>query len=741
VGILLEIAGGGKMAEQLKRAICGLCASHCRYKVRVEDDRFLGVDYRTKQQSPVAEMWRKVIAGCPRAVAAPEFLYHPDRLNYPLKRVGRRGENQWQRVTWEQALDEIAEKLKELRDNYGAEALAITTSGEQNSAEEYRVRFQSLFGTPNYLGPSTCGVSFLLSHLLTGWMDFMPRLRPETRCFLLLGVNSPAAGPMLWKIIREARKGGLKLIVVDPRGTDMAMAADLWLQPKPGTDAALLLAMVNTIISERLYDQEFVTSWCYGFEKLVERVREYPPEKVTDITWVPAEKIREAARMYATNKPAAAFHANGLEEQPRALSALHLRYILPAITGNLDIMGGDVLMEPHPRARLAADIELIDKMPAEQQEKRIGGKEFKLYSWAVFEKLRDNVRKVRETPPTSFWITGTAHAPSVFRAMINGNPYPVKALITVAKNPLLSFPNTKLVYEALTRLDLHVAMDVFMTPTCRLADYVLPAACFFEKPTLQGGDYDLYLQGGEAAVTPMYERKPEYYFWRELGVRLGQEEYWPWKTLEEAYDYRLAPLGITFKEFMAGKGYDNPPTRHRKYEARGFGTPTGKFEIYSTILEELGYDPLPSYKEPVRSLVSDREMAKEFPLILISGSRNRRYYHSQGRQLESLRKRDPDPIAQINPEAGSELGIKDGDWMWIETPVGRVRFKCKYFRGIDPHVVQAEHGWWFPEEPSLDALWQSNINAVLDDAPELCDPVSGNFPLRGQLCRVHKAED
>jgi len=730
----------GEMAEQTKRVICGLCASHCRYKVKVRDNEFLGIDYQPRQQFPVAEMWRQVIAACPRAAAARELLYHPERLNYPLKRVGKRGENRWQRISWDQALGEIADKLQRLKASYGAETIAITTSGEQNSAEEYRVRFQSLLGTPNYIGPFTCGISFLLSHLLTGWMVFMPHLRPETRCFLLLGVNSPAAGPIFWRVIREAKKGDLKLIVVDPRGTELAKIADLWLQPKPGTDSALLLGIINTIITEQLYDREFVARWCYGFEGLADRVKEYPPEKVAEITWVPAEKIREAARLYATNRPSQVFHANGLEEQAQPLSALHLRYILPAITGNLDIPGGDVLMEPHPYARLAADVELVDHMPREQHEKRIGASQFRLYSWDVFLRLRDNIRKVRETPLTSFWITGTAHGPSVFRAMLTGNPYPVTALITVAKNPLLSLPNARLVYDALMKLELHVAMDIFMTPTCRIADYVLPAACYLEKPTLQGGDYDSYLQGGEAAVSPMYERKPEYFFWRELGIRLGQEKYWPWKTLEEAYDYRLAPLGVTFREFMEAKGYDNPPTRYKKYETKGFGTSTGKFEIYSTFLENLGYDPLPSFKEPARTLAKEPKIETEFPLFLISGGRSRYFYHSQGRQLESLRRHAPDPVAQINPQTGSELGIADGDWIWIETTLGRVKFKCKYFPDIHPRVIQAEHGWWFPENPSPESLWHSNINAVLDDAPELCDPVSGNYPLRGQLCRIRKAE-
>jgi anaerobic selenocysteine-containing dehydrogenase len=278
-----------------------------------------------------------------------------------------------------------------------------------------------------------------------------------------------------------------------------------------------------------------------------------------------------------------------------------------------------------------------------------------------------------------------------------------------------------------------------MTPTCKIADYVLPAACCFEKASLQGGNYTLYLQGSEAAVAPLYERKPEFYFWRELGIRLGQEEHWPWQTLEEVYDYRLAPMGLTFRRFMDGKGYDNPPSRERKYESKGFGTPTGKFELYSTMLEKMGYDPLPYWREPRVSKMNDAKLDADYPMTLLAGARNRRFYHSQGRQLASIRKRDPEPIAQLNSQTAESLGISDGDWLWIETPIGRATFKCRHFDGIAPDVVQAEHGWWYPEDPSLDGTWRSNINAVLDDDPDLCDAVSGNFIFRGQRCRIYKA--
>jgi len=708
--------------------------------VVVEDGRLIGVE------PPASERWKAHILGCPRSRAGPEFVYHPDRLNYPLKRVGQRGENNWQQIGWEQALDDIADRLIETRNVYGPEGLAIGGGGDSYFAEEYRVRFQSLYGTPNFVSHAAiCGsASYQISHLLCGSIIYFPYLTRETRCVLLLGTNPATALGYFWRTIRDAREHGLKLIVVDPRRTQPAMAADLWLQPRPGTDAALLLGMANTIIEEELYDKDFVTRWCHGFDQLAERVKDYTPERVAEITWVPADKIREAVRLYALAKPALTYHMMGIEEQPNASQAIHARYVLNALAGNIDIPGGDLLNEPHPQARLAGDLELLDMMSPEQQDKMIG-KEFHLCSWPVFHKIRENVGKVIPRPLSSYWISGFAHSPSVFRAMITGQPYPVKAMINQAHNPLLNYANTKLVYEALKKLDLNVVMDVFMTPTCQLADYVLPAAGCMEKPVLMGADYYLRLQGGDAAIEPLYERKPEYYFWRELGLRLGQVDHWPWKTQEEAYDYRLAPMGLTFREFMDKGGFDSPRHRYRKYEESGFGTPTGKFELYSTILEGLGYDPLPSYEEPPQSPIRTPELAKEYPLILITGSRNFRYFHSQGRQIESIRKRSPDPLAEISRSRADELGIGDGDWIWIETPVGRSKLKCQCSDSILRDVVSAEHGWWFPEdsgqEPSLHGLWKSNINVVLDDDPDASDAASGTWVLRGQLCKVYKAQE
>ncbi len=194
---------------------------------------------------------------------------------------------------------------------------------------------------------------------------------------------------------------------------------------------------------------------------------------------------------------------------------------------------------------------------------------------------------------------------------------------------------------------------------------------------------------------------------------------------------------MTFKEFIAGTARNNPPLPVKKYEANGFGTPTGKYELYCTTLKELGYDPLPSYKEP-EMIVAD--MAGDFPLTLISGCRNHHYYHSQGRQLESLRKKSPDPMAEISPETGKHFGIANGDWVWIETPIGKAKFRCEYSPDMTTQVIQAEHGWWYPEDDSVESFFLSNVNAIIDDDLDTCcDPLSGGHVFRGLMCKVYRA--
>jgi anaerobic selenocysteine-containing dehydrogenase len=332
--------------------------------------------------------------------------------------------------------------------------------------------------------------------------------------------------------------------------------------------------------------------------------------------------------------------------------------------------------------------------------------------------------------------------------MITGKPYSVRALINVANNPMVTQANTKVVYKALKSLDLYVVTDYWLTPSADIADYVLPVASWMERPFLYsiGSGVDTGLTAGDqglpSSIPGEYDHKNDYEIFRELAIRLGFGEYFPWKTLEESFDYRLKRRGITFREFLDNGGFDFPFTPEKRYLKQGFATATGKIELYSTVLERLGYDPLPQYEEPRESPISTPELAKEYPLILMTGPRFKFMHHSEMRNIEAIRHHHPDPLVQMHPDTAMGLSIKDGDWVWIETRRGRIRMRCKYFDGLHPQVVSAEHGWWFPElpgeEPWLHGVWESNIGVVLDDDPDVCNPKGGGWPLKALLCKIYR---
>lgn len=436
----------------------------------------------------------------------------------------------------------------------------------------------------------------------------------------------------------------------------------------------------------------------------------------------------------------------GTEHLQNSIEAIHARLILAAITGSIDVEGGHHI-SALPKCRSYPQLEKIEQVSPQQKQKQLGSDRFKFQGWPGFDLILESSLPVWQRPYSIISNQSNAHAPTVYRAMLTGKPYPVLAAITQASNPMITQANTKLVYKALRSLDFYVVMDLWRTPSAELADYILPIASWLERPALLVTS-DSAFYGGEkalpSAIPGQYDHRTDYNVLRELGMRLGQEQEWPWKDLEEVYDYMLEPIGMTFKEFMDKGGFDFPPDEYKKYEKMGFATYTGKVELYSTVLERLGYDPLPRYEEPFETPISCPDLAKEYPLMLITGGRFLPMYHSEHRQIDLVRKRHPHPLVQINPETAKGLDINDGDWVWIESPRGRIRMKCQLFEGIDPRVVHCEHGWWFPElpgeEPWLHGVWESNVNILTDDEPEHCNQISGIWPLKTALCKVYKAK-
>jgi anaerobic selenocysteine-containing dehydrogenase len=693
------------------------------------------------------------VKACLKLRGAKEWMYHPGRLSYPLKRAGERGEGKWQRISWPQALDELAEKLQQIKEESGGEAIGLTT-GTMRTRGDLQARFFHLLGSVNYGGvPNICrGPEQGVAAAMFGWplrASVSVVLGATTKCFLLVGIDPSKSTTRLWKTLRDAKKAGIKLIVVDPRRTQTAELADLWLQLRPATDTALLMSMINVVIEEELYDKEFVDKWCYGFDELRERAREYPAEKVAEITWVPEEKIKEAARMYAANRPASSLHGMGVEHHSNHIQAIQARYALCAITGNVDVEGGSYMPGP-AKCITEPELELWELLSVEQKKKQLGSERFKFLHWPAYDLISENVKRVWGKTYYQARSQAACHAPTLYRAILTGKPYPVRAVITSASNPMVTIGNVKMVYKALKSLELYTVWDYFMTPSAELADYVLPVASWLERPflyTMSGAD-NIIAAGEQALPATMpgeYDRKSDYDILRELGIRLGQAEYWPWQNLEDLYDYQLQSIGLTFKEFIATTGgLHIPPPEFKKYEKLGFGTPTGKAELCSTIFEKLGYDPLPRYEESHENPVTRPDLAKEYPLMLITGGRTLPYFHSEHRQVDSVRRKHPYPLVQINPETAKELHVGTGDWCWIETPRGRIRMKCQLFDGIDPRVVHCEHGWWYPElpgeEPWLHGVWESNVNVLTDDDPDVCNELDGGWPLRTALCKVYKCK-
>jgi len=690
------------------KSVCRMCHGGCGALIHVEDGKAVKIE--GDPSHPVSRGYL-----CVKGLASLELAYHPDRLRYPLKRIDERGKGKWSRVSWDEALNEVARKLLEIKERYGAEAV-VFAHGTNREYLHMVYRLAHAFGSPNVTSPGyVCYYPRVIGSIVTCGGLPIADYDGGPRCIMIWGCNPIDTSPDEYcaaQVLRALERKP-RLIVIDPRKTLLASKADLWLQLRPGTDAALALGILNVIVEEELYDREFVERWTTGFDKLVNRVKQYTPNRVEEITWVPADKIREAARLYASTKPACIHWGVKIEQNLNCTSTVRALVALMAITNNLDVAGGNMLHSPPPVVRFT-DFMLTSSLPKEQHRKRLGG-EHKLASMGSV------------VPPMY-----------VVKAILEGTPYPVKAMVAIGTNPLLTWPNSKLVKEALLKLDLLVVVDLFMTPTAELADYVLPASSWLEIDDVAFYFFRAgYVMARRKAVD-VKECWSDHKIIIELAKRLGLREAF-WDNVEEYLNYLLSPSRMRWNEF-AEVGFLRAPLRYKKYEVEGFKTPSGKVELYSSILESLGFDPLPSYVEPPETPFSRPDLAENYPLILTTGARSPYFFHSEYRQLPSLRRLQPDPYVEINVETAESLGIKDGDWVWIETPRGKIKQRAKLNRDIHPKVVSAQHAWWFPEEPGPDhGCFKSNVNVLTSSDPPF-DPCVGASILNSLLCRVYKAD-
>lgn len=677
---------------------------------------------------------------CPRCLAYKDILYHPDRLKSPMKRVGERGENKWEAISWDEAYDFIEEKWRKIMDEYGPKALAFF-QGTGRDVNGYTCRLAFALGSGNY----TCG-------FLSGMACYAPRQlalsigignptvvdssqffpdrydNPEFKVpeyMIIWGTNPENSNPDgnlgYWTV--EVMKRGTKVITIDPRVTWMAGKSEHFLQIRPGTDAALGLGLANIIIQEELYNKEFVEKWGYGFEDYAARCAEYPVERVAEICGLDPEDIKAVARAYATAESACIHTGLPFDQIQEGLHASIAIRNLVGLTGDIEKPGTQVIGKP------AFGI---------TQTWRSG--------WG-FDLLSDEQKATRLGNPTFLGLTAMSEPTAITNALLTGEPHPIKGVFMQTNNPIACMgADTDRVYKALLNSEINVVVDLFMTPTAMaVADIILPASTFAERNGLVGHQ-PCFLGPLIQAVEPVGDTKSDQQILIDLGRRFNKEAY-PWETDVEMYEWLTANQGIDYHE-LKDKNWVYTPFEYNRHEKGllrpdgepGFHTASGMFEFTTSVLDMFGVDPLPFYKEPPESPVSTPELYEKYPLVLTTGTRMPGLFHSEHRNVPSLRRVHPDPIAEIHKDVAQEHGIKNGDWIWIENHLGKCKQKAKVTAGIRPDVVSCSHGWWFPERDPEDdfyGVFESNINRLIGD-----NPGSTGFgnSYKASLCKVYKVE-
>ena len=665
--------------------------------------------------------------------------------------MGERGSGQWERVSWDEALDEIAGRLKALADKHGPGTLASMIGGPHTSFWPLH-RFMTLFGSPNNMGiGQICWNPRIWMDVVTFGWTVEADITSETGCVFIWGTNpAESDNSVFWRSLMAIGRSDTPLVVVDPRLTRTARIADLWIAPKPGTDCALALGMINVIIAEDLWDHDFVDEWCHGFDELAEHVRAYTPERVAEICDVPKDDIVRAARLFAGPAPSALVSGRGIDQVGRSVAPTHRAICcLRAITGNVDRPGSCVLAEGSdfvPEVDLELTLEHADELSA----RCLNTPYTPLQCYEGYEHVAKLTERLGRKLPARYLTS--AHPDLVLHAMETGEPYPVRALIVEATNPLLTYADTHRVFSALMGLDLIVVLDYYITSTASIADFVLPSAGAVERPTFQAhGGVANIAYGGPAAVKPYYERKCDYEIFRLLGCRLGQEDAWPEETFEDAIAMTLAPSGMDWETYcLLGLCYQ-PPAYYKHLipgpdgKPQGFATTTGKIELASETLAALGGPRVPEPGEPRKlcseTFVAEHEAQGWTHMPLITGARKQPYNASMYFDHEAFRKKSPYPVVEMSEATASDLGLKAGDCVVVVTDQGEARFVLDTIRMRDG-LLNADYGWWHPEwapgSPSFGGMWESNINCLTSCSIDQGEPMIGTWSYNAIDCMIRK---
>ena len=703
--------------EEVVPTVCGMCGpggpgGGCGIYAFTKNGRFLRV--AGMDESPANRG-----ALCAKAHTAPQWVYSEDRLTHPLRRIGRKGEGRFERIGWDEAIAHIAEVLLRQKREYGPESLAVL-SPARRSYSEYLQRFLVAHGSPNYGHSGICAMqrAFAFMHTVADWPQ-----ADVPHCDLILywgrqPIYSGPVGPAA-RAFLAARQRGARIIAIKPSVEPDAGMADVWVPVRPGTDAALALAMLHVVIGEDLIDHAFVRDWCYGFDALAAHVRRYSPAWAEPITGVPAAQIIQVAREYATCPRAAIDAGNGLEHAPAACDAIRAVAMLMAVTGHLDRPGTNLL-----------------KLPPAKRPKSITLGE--RYTDALVDKM------VGPEFPKPFqpFMEGTSSAYyRIWESVLTEKPYPIRGIIAPGTQPLVSTRGTRNVLAALKRLEFFVVADVARTAEMPWADIVVPVATGYESDhPFQVGPQ--WLMANNRVIAPLGPAKSMIEFFLDLGTAMGYgADFWQ-GDVTACMDEQLAPLGLdmaTLRGRPTGVASAAPPPAYEKY-AQVFARPSarldrapflpqGKVALSNTAFAQAGYAPMPEWREPPESLTATPELARTYPLLLSDYHTSKNYSAAWQRNVPFLREIQPEPRLHIHPDTAASRGIADGDRVTVTSPRGRLVVRAELYPGIRPDTVMLLHGWWqgcrelgLDDYPLTDG--GANVNLLYSVDPETAyDPM------------------
>lgn len=715
-------------AATWKKAICGICPAGCWVEAGLRNGRL--VDIKPDESHPLGMI-------CHRGKHAPDIVYSEHRLRHPLRRAGPKGSYEFERISWDDAYDHIVDNLNKIKDASGPEAVSIYTGRgafELSLCDMYQPKNVAVssasnilfpFGSPNTMGVGAlCYVSFAMiaPHVTMGRMLVNMFTDMENADLLVVWGANPATDspPLDMHRLEAAARRGAEIFVIDPRRTETAKRTGAtWIPIRPGTDGALALGLIEVMIEEEIYDDDFAESWCHGFEELRSYVQHYRPEVVESMTGVPAETIRGLARKICDASGSCPVMYTGLEYSNSGIQAIRAILTLFALAGQLDVPGGIglAMRDSHFPINRSCNVANPDL------ERAVARDKFPIYSS----------------------YRGESHASGLVTSVLEGEPYSIRGLMIHGASILTSWPQTPVWRETLSKLDFITCIDRQLTADAAFADIVLPATTMFEIDSYM--TYGPIFRLREKVIEPVGEARNDYLIMSELAERLGYGHLFP-RTEEELVRFALEGSGYSLEEVREAGGWVKAPAtvmEYKKWEKGslrpdgepGFDTPTGRFEIASSILADYGYEPLPKYTEPREGPVADPQLAERFPLVFNSGARPQTDFRSQHHGVEGLLKDNPEPAVQINEVDARERDIRTGDLVRVVTARGGVHFRARVTADIVKGAVECNMGGGTPVGPRAWREW--NVNELTDLGN--CDEISG-FPVyKALLCDVVKVSD